>query len=133
MLTLFDILKDINLNKSYTLYNHEEFDKQYNDFMINRFLSMSPETVLEANFMNIFNNIPKKSKYLFLTDIVERKDRFLKYAKPNSESNTKLIECLQNLYYVNKNEAMLISETITEEEKKRVIKNYDIIKKSVKK
>ena len=80
---MFEIMKDINFKKSGELHKHLDFEKQYNEFMINRYFSMSAETVFEANMMNFYNKMPKAMKYLFLTNVIEKKDRFLKYIKNN--------------------------------------------------
>lgn len=120
-LTLFDILKDINMGKSYKLCDRSEFEKVYNDFMVNRYLSMSIETVMVAEFMNVYNKIPKKAKYLFLTDAVEKKNRFLKYIKADKDTeDAKLLKYIMEVYSVSKNEALMLSQTINETEKKRI-------------
>jgi len=117
-LDLFAILKDINLEKTFSLHKDPDFQKAYDDFMINRYFSMSPETVLEANFMNIHNKLPKHVKYLFLSDVIEKKNRFLKYVKSDKESQDKeTIKYIQDLYRVNKNTAEGIAKTISQEEK----------------
>lgn len=133
-MTLFDILKDINYTKSYLLHKDESFEKEYNDFMVNRYLSMSPETVFESNFMNKYSSIPKLAKYLFLSDVIEKKDRFLKYIKSDKDSeDNKMLSYIQEFYYVGKDEAKMLLETITEEEKKFIKKCYEDAKKCVKK
>jgi hypothetical protein len=125
-LDLFSILKDINLIKSYKLHKNPDFQKQYNEFMINRFFSMNPETVFEANFLNMYNKIPKHAKYLFLCDIIEKKDRFLKYIKADKESeDAKMVKHIQDVYSVNKDIASDILKTIDEDEKKLIKQAYE--------
>lgn len=122
-LDLFAVLKDINFKKTYALHKHSGFDKAYDAFMINRYLSMGCETVFEANFMNMCGNLPKHVKYLFLSDVIERKDRFLKYIKADKDKeDQKMVKYVQQLYEVNKDVAQSILQTIDEDEK-AMIKN----------
>ena len=98
-LDIFMILKDINLAKSFSLHKDDNFNKQYDAFMINRYLSMNPETVLEANCMNKYNKLGKNVQYLFYSSIIEKKDRFLKYIKSDlSKENKDLIKYIQKLF-----------------------------------
>ncbi len=118
-INLFTILKDINFGKSFALHKKPEFNKSFDDFMINRFLSMNPETVFEANFMNRNYSLPKHVKYLFLSDVLEKKNRFLKYIKADREKeDTKMIGYIRDIYRVNKDVAVMMMKTISDDEKK---------------
>lgn len=120
-LDLFMILKDINFDKSYQLHKHVDFQKQYNDYMINSFLSMSPETVLEANCMNIHYSLPKHVKYLFLSDVIEKKNRFLKYIKSDVEkADNDMIKYMMQIYKVNKEVATNLLKTTSKEEQETI-------------
>jgi len=123
---IFTILKDINIGKSFNLHNDADFNKQYNPFMINRYLSMNPETVLEANCMNKYSQNSKSVQYLFYSSIIEKKDRFLKYLKSESSKEDKdLIKYIQKLYQVNKIVAEDIVKTIPQEEKDLIIEMFE--------
>lgn len=125
-LDIFSVLKDINLTKSFKLQNDENFNKAYDSFMINRYLSMNPETVLEANCMNKYNRLPKNVQYLFYCSVIEKKDRFLKYIKSDASKEDKdLIKYVQKLYQVNKIVAEDIVKTIPKEEKDLIIDMFE--------
>lgn len=130
-MVLFDILKDINLNKSFSLHNQEDFEKTYNSFMINRFLSMNPETVFEAEMLNSIKHTPKKYQYLFLSTMIESKNRYLKYIKQDKESeDAKLLKCVSDYYYVSEEKARELLKTISEEEKEMIKQAYKDMEKS---
>ena len=125
-LDIFSVLKDINLTKSFNLQNDENFNKAYDSFMVNRYLSMNPETVLEANCMNKYNRLPKNVQYLFYCSVIEKKDRFLKYIKSDVTKEDKdLIKYIQKLYLVNKIVAEDIVKTIPKEEKDLIINMFE--------
>ena len=115
---MFTILKDINFNKTLSLHKHPDFQKQYNDFMINKFLSMGAETTFEANFMNVYHRLPKHIKYLFLSHAIEKKDRFLKFLKSDKDKdNEEMCKYIMKIHHVNKAVAEMMLKTISDEEK----------------
>lgn len=115
---MFDILKDVNMNKSFQLHKREDFNKQYNPFMVNRFLSMGFDTVFEANFMNRYYNLPKHVQYLFLSSAIDKKNRFLKFIKSDQlKEEREMIKYIRKVHYVNNNVASDMLNTITDEEK----------------
>jgi len=134
VMNLFDILNDINIGKTGKLHELEDFEKTYNSFMINRYLSMSPETVFEAQLINSTKHIPKKYQYLLLTNIIEPKKRFLKYIKQDKESDdSKLVKYVSDFYYVSEDTARELLQTISEDEKKIIKQSYLDMEKSKKK
>jgi hypothetical protein len=117
-LDLFAILNDINLTKSFALQKDPDFQKAYDSFMVNRFLSMSPETVFEANYMNRYHSLPKNIQYLFLSDVIEKKKRFLQYIKADKDKESKdMIKWLSDIYKVNNQVAEDMLATVSDEEK----------------
>lgn len=118
---MFEIMKDINLKKSFVMHKDQDFPKQFNDFMIARYFSMSPETTFEANMINFYNKMPKHAKYLFLSSVIEKKDRFLKYIKNNEEKeDSDMIKYVSDIYLVNRDVARGILMNASEEEKKEI-------------
>lgn len=115
---LFEVLKDINYNKSFSLHKREDFKKGYNAFMINKFLSMGADTLFEANFMNRYHKTPIEAQYLFLSSIIEKKNRFLKFIKSDKDKDDKeLVKYIRNIHRVNQTVAEDMLKTITNEEK----------------
>lgn len=125
-MNLFDIIKDINITKSYNLHNADGFEKEFNDFMVNRYFSMNVETVFPAEFMNIHWKLPKNAKYLFLSDLIEPKYRSMKYIKADKDSeDNKLLKHIIEFYCIGKDEARMILNTINEDEKKFIKDCYE--------
>lgn len=57
-------------------------EKQYPSFMVNRAMSQFPDTVLIANYLNLYPNLDNRLKYDFLLNMVKPYKRpFSKWAK----------------------------------------------------
>ena len=67
-------------------------EKGYNSFMINRGLSYFNDTVLMANEMNIHHQIDSRLQFDFLINIVRKRRRFSKWAKPQVESDIEVVK-----------------------------------------
>ena len=91
MMNHFDYLNSINLTKS-DIMEDDIAEKAYNSFMINRGLSYFNDTVLMANEMNLYSHLDKKLQYHFLINIVRKRKRFSKWAKPETESDIEAVK-----------------------------------------
>lgn len=67
-------------------------EKGYNSFMVNRGLSYFNDTVLMANEMNVQHHIDSRLQFDFLINIVRKKRRFSKWAKPQIESDIEVVK-----------------------------------------
>lgn len=90
-MTIFDILKDILQVKSGILHTSDEFEKTFDVFIINRYLSMRdnllPYTAI-INRMN--NNLSKENIYLYLVkSIPYQRNSFIQYIKKDKIKNEK--------------------------------------------
>ena len=122
MMNHFDYLNSINLTKS-DIMEDDIAEKAYNSFMINRGLSYFNDTVLMAKEMNLYSHLDKKLQYHFRINIVRKRKRFSKWAKPETESD---IEAVKE-YYGYSNEKAKEALTLLSPE------NISIIKKKVSK
>jgi hypothetical protein len=113
----FDYLNSINNSKKYILEN----EKDYPAFMINRGLSYFPDTVLQANEMNISHHLDNGPQYNFLINIVRKRKRFSKWNKASESDDIKSIKKYYGysnekardvLSLLTKNELKLIKERI---------------------
>jgi hypothetical protein len=82
-MTPFDFLNAINENKK-DLFQDPQASKDYSPFMINRGLSFFPDTVLHANEMNQYAQIPTKWQFEFLKNSIPKKKRFSKWHKKDA-------------------------------------------------
>lgn len=118
----FDYLNSINATKK-DIMEDDLAEKAYNSFMINRGLSYFNDTVLMANEMNLNSHLDKKLQYHFLINIVRKRKRFSKWAKPETESD---IEAVKEYYGYNNEKARQALTLLSPE-------NINIIKQKVNK
>jgi len=87
---LFDFLNSIN-NKNTNIMVSDEDEKSYSSFMVNRGLSYYPDTVLQANLMNMNYHLDNRLQYDFLRTSVSKKKRYSKWFKNNEDACLKII------------------------------------------
>jgi len=92
----FEFIKSISSSKKDIMEN----EKDYNAFMVNRGLSYFPDTVIYANEMNKFHHLDSRLQYLFLINIVRKRNRFSKWNKASESEDIKAIK----IYYGYSNE-----------------------------
>ena len=107
--SIFDILKDLSYTKK---FEFEDIEKEYNVYMINRFLSMHPETIFYAYYLNNYG-IDKRSHFLFLKYGLDKKKRFFEYVKTVTQEEINII-C--EYYDCSKNEAHDYFELLDEDD-----------------
>ena len=116
-MNVFDHLKNITTTKGPYLG-----DDGWNNYMINRFLSMSQDYVEVVNIVQK-NTWEMKGEYLYnlYKDLIPKQYVFLKYIKSNikQDYNIEEIEAVQQYFEVSKKEAkeyinMLPKEELTE-------------------
>lgn len=89
-LTIFDFLKDLSENKQDILDDTNE--SQYDCYMINRYLSMHPTTMLYANEMNKLYFLPKRMQYDYLFNSIRKERRYFKYMKSEKIEDIELVK-----------------------------------------
>lgn len=87
----FEYTKAINDTKKDIMVD-DLAEKGYNSFMVNRGLSYFNDTVLMANEMNVQHHIDSRLQFDFLINIVRKKRRFSKWAKPQIESDIEVVK-----------------------------------------
>lgn len=90
----FDFVKSINYQKTDLLAEDPDnlLEKEYVPFIINRALSNTPDTLMEANEMNIRPFLDHKLQYHYLLNIVRKKNRFGKWNKFEITDKIKVIQ-----------------------------------------
>jgi hypothetical protein len=80
-MTPFDLIKTIYTKKN--PYTYDEIKKNYNSYLINDHFSLFSDTIFLSNEMNKMHKLPKNLQFLFLLNIVsKRNSRFVKMNKP---------------------------------------------------
>ena len=87
----FEYLTAINDTKKDIMVD-DIAEKGYNAFMVNRGLSYFNDTVLFANEMNMKAHLDNRLQFDFLINIVRKKKRFSKWAKPQIESDIEVVK-----------------------------------------
>lgn len=108
----FDFLNSINYNKE-NLIVDDWSEKQYNAYVINKGLSFSPDTVIQANEMNSRPHIDKLLQYSFLINIVRPKKRFNKWIK---SEKIEAIEIVKDYYGYSTEKARQVVSILTIEQ-----------------
>lgn len=83
----FDIVKAINETKE-DLFVDPLVEKDYSPFLINRSLSFFPDTILYANEMNRYSDIPRKSQFHYYLNSIPKRKRYSKWYKKDAETKS---------------------------------------------
>ena len=84
----FDYVTSINHTKKDVM----EDEKTYNGFMVNRSLSYFSDTVILANEMNRYHHLDNRLQYQFLINMVRKRKRFSKWAKPETHNDVDVVK-----------------------------------------
>ena len=115
----FEYVNAINFKKQDIMVD-DVAEKGYAAYMVNRSLSYFNDTVLMANEMNLNHHLDNRLQFDFLLNIVRKKKRFSKWAKPETVSDVEVVK----EYYGYSNEkaksalSLLTSDQIDELKKK---------------
>jgi|SRR6056300_171951 len=82
----FDFLNAINTTKQDLMIDPDN-EKKYVPFVVNRTLSYFSDTVHVANAMNQYHHLDKKLQFQFFLNIIRKRKRFSKWAKPTEISD----------------------------------------------
>lgn len=126
-LSIFDIAKNIS-NSKQDISETDDFKKVYNQYMINYILSLAPDTVLFANEMNQFHQIPNEFHYLFYHGALHKKSRYFKYPK-QSVMDTETLNIVKEYFSVDDDKARDLLELIEPEIIEKIKKSYGGVRK----
>lgn len=88
----FDFIKSVSNNKKDLLKDNPENAKEYSAFMVNRGLSFYPDTVLIANEMNLYPDIPAASQYYYYMSAVRKGNRYSEWHKKKKDDDLDLVQ-----------------------------------------
>lgn len=108
--SMFDHLNAIYTDKRIDYFDDlEEKDlKTYNQYMLNRFISMNPTQALVVDEIQQYYPIPDRAHYQFFADALPRGKRFDKYIKPTKKVEYKewVVELIAKHFEVSKKQAV---------------------------
>ena len=88
-------------------------EKEYNSFVINRILSFHSDSILQANDMNMYKDLPKKMQFHYLMHSVRPRNRFSKWYKPEKNEN---INIIKEYYGYSTSKAEQVLDLLSEEQ-----------------
>jgi hypothetical protein len=119
MPNIFDHIKNITTTKGPYLG-----DEGWNNWMINRYLSMDPEYCEVVNLVQK-NTWQMKGEYLYnlYKDLIPQQYKFLKYIKASKKSDYKLdeVEAVQSYFEVSKKQAKEYIEMLSKDELESIV------------
>lgn len=102
-----DIFKDSQIDR-------QSLENSYPSFMINRALSQTQDTIIQANEVNIRANwMPPEWQFHFLYETVTKKRRFAKWAKSEKSAD---IDLIKKVYKYNQQKAELALTMLSEQD-----------------
>lgn len=122
-MSLFDHLDAITLSKIDFDLNNDEQSKSYNNYMINRFVSMSDMFIPIVNEINKYD-IPKDVHYNYYKSIIPKRKQYFKYTKQKIEINEKTKELLCEYYQCASKELEYHLQILTPEQIKTITDLY---------
>lgn len=120
MQNLFDILKNISHEKNKNLL--EDGLDNYKPFIINRFISSERDCLFAASVLNEKRDIPLKAQYLFLFNVLAKRNRFFKFEKRLKNDS---LDIIMEYYKCSYNIAKMYKEILSEEEIGTITKRMD--------
>ena len=111
-MSFFDFLNAINDSKKDLIKEDPNTEKDYIPFMVNRGLSYFPDTILFANEMNQHASIPKDWQFAFYLNGVNKKKRFSKWHK--KDTNSEHIQLIMKEYNYSAEKASRALELISD-------------------
>lgn len=125
----FDFIKSVSNTKYNMIADDPEVIKSYNAFIINRGLSYFPDTILIANDMNLYPDIPVESQYYYYMGAIRKGKRFSKWHKLKKDVD---IELIQKIYNVRLEVAKQYRKLISDKDMKKLHELSDTGEKSKK-
>jgi hypothetical protein len=112
-LSPFDFIKSVSNTKKDLLKDNTENTKEYNAFMVNRGLSFYPDTVLIANEMNLYPDIPSESQYYYYMGAIRKGNRYSEWHKKKKDDDLDLI---QQVYQVRRDIAKQYTKLLSKDD-----------------
>ena len=116
----FDYAKSICEKKQNEVLSGTLTPDDYNPFMVNRVLSLYPDTVLLAQEMNTRPSIPKDYQFHFLHGLVDKRKRWAKWPKKTKE-DMELLSAIIEVMKVSEMKAEEIIPVLTDKQKQEII------------
>ena len=92
-MNLSEVLNSINYSKEDIFGSLPQVtDKEYAPFVVNKCLSYFPDTILQANNMNLRSGIDSRMQYHYLQNSIRKRKRFSKWNKNNVSDDLEVVK-----------------------------------------
>jgi hypothetical protein len=133
-MTLFDFLKEITGKKSPWSSFNEEDKKQFNPYMVHKYISMYEPYIEVANIGQSLPHTDKEKIYQFYCGIIPKSNVWLKYIKgTKNKANEDLLKYISMYYECSFREAEEYLTLLSKEEIVNILSKYGIEDKEIKK
>ena len=99
--------------------------KKISSFIFCRWLSGNPYTIIAANQINYYYDIPIENQYNMIKSAFAGKVKYIPYPKAEKEENIKAIEYLVEYFKISFEKAREYLELISKEELNSIIEMYE--------
>jgi len=101
-MNVFSFIDSITYSKKNLLEEDFSSEKEYIPYLVNKHLSLFPDTIFYSNNMNKYGFLSKKYQYDYLRFSIRKRKRYTKW--PKKEKNTE-IDCVSEYYDCSKRKA----------------------------
>jgi len=132
---VWDWVKEINtLKSSPNSFSDEDWDKNFNAYVIHRSISMNPEFIEIANMAQEFPPQSKKEIYCFYKEFIPKNYKWSKFVKSTKKQPEKeLLEYLKMYFKVSLRETKDYLEYLDKETIEEILASQGLDKKEIKK
>lgn len=117
----FDFVASVSDTKIDLLKQEGYREEDYVPYLTNKALSYHPDSILYANDMNMFANLPKVAQYSYFINSLRPRKRFSKWAKP---VESELLNAVQDILKMNIKDAADVLTILSEEQKEQIRQAY---------
>ena len=113
---LGDYLKAINHTKSKMSDLGDDFEfikKKYSPFIVNKCLSFFPDTIVQANNMNLNHHLDKEMQYQYLVSSIRKRNRFGGWSRKIKPEN---LDIVKEYFGYSNSKALEILDILTDDD-----------------
>jgi len=118
---LFDYLKALTERNDFVDFDNEEVRKDYQPYMISRFISMAEVFTQVVNEINRFSDIPKETHFRYFFSVLPKRRQFFKYIKKKKDLNQDEKFIIANYFEVGLNDAERYIQILDESQIKEIL------------
>ena len=133
-MTLFDFLKEITGNKKKWSSFSEEDQKQFNPYMVHRYISMYEPYIEVANVAQLLPQNDKEKIYQFYCTMIPKNNVWLKYVKGSrKKTNETILKYVSEYYTISLGEAEDYLPILKKEGVEYILEKSGVNEKEIKK